>query len=100
MIATTIHKSSIFPSHSIISHRVLIRLENALLHQLFRLRPSLQVLLQTVRAHVLLQLLLLLLQSRRRRAVGQDVAFDQLILLRPAGETLKDVCQLVMRQRS
>ena len=54
--------------------RILSLLQDALLDQLLRLGPALQLLLQAVLAHVLLQLLLRADDARRGGRVWEDVA--------------------------
>lgn len=65
--------------------------QNPLLNQLLRPWPILQTLLQTIGPHMPLQLVLLLLQRRRRRAVVQDILLHQLLLLRPLLQPLAQV---------
>lgn len=55
--------------------RILLWTQNALFDQLIHLWPLLKLLLQTIRPHVFLQLLLLTLQCRRCGRIGKDVAF-------------------------
>ena len=54
--------------------RILILPQNPLPNQLFRLRPPLQLMFQTIGSHVLLQLSLLSLEGGCGGGVGEDVA--------------------------
>ena len=54
--------------------RILPLLQNPLFYQLLRLRPALQLLLQTILPHMLLQFLLLTLERWCGARVGKDVA--------------------------
>ena len=57
------------------SGRILPFVQNPLFDQRFRVRPTRQLLLQTVCSHVLLELFLVSLEGRRSIGVWQDVAF-------------------------
>lgn len=63
-------------------------LQNPLLHQLLRIRSTLQRLIQVVRTHMLLKLFLVGLNRRSSSRVWQDVALNQLVLLWPLRKTL------------
>ena len=59
---------------SLLRRRRRILIQNPLLHQLLRLRSLQQLLLQTIRPHMFLQLFLLALYSRGGRSVREYVA--------------------------
>lgn len=68
---------------------LILTLQDPLLNQFLLIRSFLQVLLETIGPHVLLQLLLLLLESRSSARVWQDVLRNELVLLWAMGKTLQ-----------
>jgi hypothetical protein len=78
--------------------RVLVLLQNALLHQRLRIRPGLEALLQAIRPHVTLQLLLVALQRGSSARIGEDVALDEGVAVGALGEALLEVvgCTLTL----
>lgn len=90
-----------YPSHRrhlILLQRILVALQYALLDEFLRLRPALQPLLQTIRAHMQVELALLLLQGRRGGRVGEDVPLNEVIAGRALVEALLEVvgCALAL----
>ena len=84
---------------SLLRRRRRILIQNPLLHQLLRPRSLLDLLLQTIRTHVLLQFPLLLLQRGRSCAIRQNIAFDQFLFFRTLFEAfLEIVCGLLALQ--
>lgn len=81
------HRMNADPANQQTGHQSLTH-QNPLLNQVLRPRPTLQLLLQTISPHMLLQLPLLLLQRRRRTTIRQDIALDELFFLRTVGEPL------------
>jgi hypothetical protein len=69
----------------------LLALQNTLLNQLFRIRPTLKALLEIIRPHMQIKLPLVSLERRRGRRVGEDVALDKVVASRALIEALLEV---------
>lgn len=92
-----------FPSPSLGLHlrllkRILILLQNPLLNQRLRIRPTLQPILQAISPHMTLELLLMPLQRGCSARIGQDVALDEGVAVRALLEALFEVvgCALAL----
>ena len=77
--------------HSLCLLRVLLFLQDALLHKLLGTWPTLEALLQVVSPHVQVELSLVSLERRSSGRVGQNVALDEVVTGRALVQALAEV---------
>lgn len=77
--------------HSLCLLRVLLFLQDALLHKLLGTWPTLETLLQVVSPHVQVELSLVSLERRSSGRVGQNVALDEVVAGRALVQALAEV---------